>query len=189
MILTNKPTKVRTVISSEASDKVKYALESVVARGTGHNAYIADYRVGGKTGTAQKVSNGVYMQGNYITSFIGIMPANKPEVVVYIAVDNAKGITQYGGTVAAPLAREVMKSIIDILDIKPDKSGIEKEDNYIDKKYISVPNVVNMELNDAKKVLKDFTVISEGSGKVLYQSPEAGTKLEEGEIVRIYLGN
>ena len=127
------------------------------------------------------------MQGNYITSFIGIMPSNNPEVVVYIAVDNAKGITQYGGTVAAPLAREVMKSIIDILDIKPDKNGIEKEDNYIDKKYVSVPNVVGMKLNEAKKLLKDFTIISEGSGNVIYQSPETDTKLEEGGIVRLYL--
>ena len=53
------------------------------------------------------------MQGNYITSFIGIMPSNDPEVVVYIAVDNAKGITQYGGTVAAPIARNLLKSIIE----------------------------------------------------------------------------
>lgn len=188
VVLKNEPKVIRKVISNEASDKVKYALESVVAKGTGHNAYIADYRVGGKTGTAQKVSNGVYMQGNYITSFIGIMPSNKPEVVVYIAVDNAKGITQYGGTVAAPLAREVMKSIIDILDIKPDKNGIPKEDNYIDKKYVSVPNVTGLDIIDAKKVLKNFTIISEGSGKVLYQSPISGTKLEEGEVVRIFLG-
>ena len=187
-IVLNKPKKVRQVISREASDKVKYALESVVARGTGHNAYIPNYRVGGKTGTAQKVKNGVYMQGNYITSFIGIMPSNDPEVVVYIAVDNAKGITQYGGTVAAPIARNLLKSIIDILDIKPDKKGIEKEDNYIDKKYVSVPNVVGMKLSEAKKVLKGFKIISEGSGNVIYQSPEADTKLEEGGIVRLYLG-
>ena len=89
VIVENKPTKIRQVISEEASDKVRYALESVVARGTGHNAYIADYRVGGKTGTAQKVNNGVYMQGNYITSFIGILPSNSPEVVIYLAVDIA----------------------------------------------------------------------------------------------------
>ena len=57
---------------------MRYALESVVALGTGRNAYIEDYRVGGKTGTAQKVNNGVYMVGNYITSFIGFLPANYP---------------------------------------------------------------------------------------------------------------
>ena len=187
VILENKPTKIRQVISEEASDKVKYALESVVARGTGHNAFIADYRVGGKTGTAQKVSNGVYMEGNYITSFIGILPSNSPEVVIYLAVDNAKGVTQYGGTVSAPIVKSLMKSIIDILDIKPDPNGIEKEDNYIDKKYIIVPNVVGMDIKEARKVLKGFNIKVEGSGKVLYQSPISGTKIEEGGIVRLYL--
>ena len=186
VIVENKPTKIRQVISKEASDKVKYALESVVARGTGHNAYIPDYRVGGKTGTAQKVKDGVYMQGNYITSFIGILPSNSPEVVVYLAVDNAKGVTQYGGTVSAPIVKSLMKSIIDILDIEPDPNGIEKEDNYIDKKYVTVPNVVGMDIKKARKALKGFKIKEEGKGKVLYQSP-SDTKIEEGGIVRLYL--
>lgn len=186
VIVQNTPTKVRSVISSETSRKVKYALESVVARGTGHNAYIVDYRVGGKTGTAQKVSDGKYMVGNYITSFIGILPADEPEVVVYIAIDNAKGVTQYGGTVAAPIAKSVMTSIIDVLDIEKDTEGIEKEYTYLDKKYVEVPNVVGMDLSEAKKTLKGFTIKEEGKGKVLYQSPEAGTKILEGETVRVY---
>lgn len=187
VVLQNTPTKVRDVISRETSSKVRYALESVVARGTGHNAYIADYRVGGKTGTAQKVSDGKYMVGNYITSFIGILPADNPEVVVYVAIDNAKGVTQYGGTVAAPIAKSVMTSIIDVLDIQPDKDGIEKEYTYLDKKYLTVPNVVGMDLNEAKKTLKGYNVKSEGNGKVIYQSPVEGTKILEGETVRIYL--
>ncbi len=187
VVLQNKPTKVRQVISKEASDKVKYALESVVARGTGHNAYIVDHRVGGKTGTAQKVKDGLYMQGNYITSFIGILPANNPEIVIYIAVDNAKGITQYGGTVAAPIAREIMKSIIDILDIPSDTNGIEKEYVYLDKKYVTIPNVVGMDIKEAKKVLKGFSIKEEGKGKILYQSPIANTKIEEGGVVRLYM--
>ena len=190
---TNTPIKtfdkelVREVISEETSKEVALALESVVTNGTGRSAYIDGYRVGGKTGTAQKVKDGVYMQGNYITSFIGIMPANNPEVVIYVAIDNAKGITQYGGTVAAPIAREVLKSIIDILDIKPDKNGIEKEDMVLDKKYVNVPDVVGLDIKDAKKLLKGFNIKEEGNGKVLYQAPEAGTKVEEGSIVRIYM--
>ena len=67
VIVKNEPKLVKKVISEDTSEKVRYALESVVARGTGHNAYIADYRVGGKTGTAQKVENGIYLKGNYIT--------------------------------------------------------------------------------------------------------------------------
>lgn len=102
IIQENNPQEVRKVIKEETSEKVRYALESVVALGSGRNAYIEDYRVGGKTGTAQKVNNGVYMVGNYITSFIGFLPANDPEVVVYVAIDNPKGITAYGGTVIPP---------------------------------------------------------------------------------------
>ena len=102
---------VRKVISDDTSTKVRYALESVVSNGTGRNAYIAKYRVGGKTGTAQKVKDGKYMVGNYITSFIGFLPADDPEVVVYIAIDNAKGVTQYGGTVHALLSENKDKPL------------------------------------------------------------------------------
>ena len=111
VILEKNSTIVRKVISEDTSKKVRYALESVVARGTGHNAYIGGYRVGGKTGTAQKVKDGIYMSGNYITSFIGFLPADDPQIVIYIAVDNAKGITQYGGTVHALLSENKDKPL------------------------------------------------------------------------------
>ncbi len=103
VILENNSVMVRRVISEETSKKVRYALESVVALGTGRNAYIENYRVGGKTGTAQKVSNGRYMVGNYITSFIGFLPSDNPQIVIYVAIDNPKGISAYGGTVVAVL--------------------------------------------------------------------------------------
>lgn len=106
-----EPSVVRKVISEETSEKVRYALESVVANGTGRNAYIDGYRVGGKTGTAQKVSNGAYMVGNYIVSFIGFLPADDPQVIVYVAVDHPKGITQYGGTVHALLSENKDKPL------------------------------------------------------------------------------
>ena len=114
----NKPTIIRKVISNETSNTVRSALETVVAYGTGRNAYIEGYRIGGKTGTAQKVKNGIYMTGNYIVSFIGFIPADNPQAVVYVAVDNPKGITQYGGTVSAPIARNIMIDIIEALDIE-----------------------------------------------------------------------
>ena len=188
VILENKPNIVRKVISEDTSEKVRYALESVVARGTGHNAYIPDYRVGGKTGTAQKVENGIYLKNNYITSFIGFMPSNNPEVIVYIAIDNAKGVTQYGGTVAAPIAKNVLNSIIDILNIQKQKNEIEKEFNYIDKVYVKVPNVVGMNKEDATNNLKSFKVEYSGDGdKVIYQAPEENAQVVEGETVKLVL--
>ena len=188
VILENKPNIVRKVISEDTSKKVRYALESVVARGTGHNAYIPNYRVGGKTGTAQKVENGIYLKNNYITSFIGFMPSNNPEVIVYIAIDNAKGVTQYGGTVAAPIAKNVLNSIIDILNIQKQKNEIEKEFNYIDKVYVKVPNVVGMNKEDATNNLKSFKVEYSGDGdKVIYQAPEENAQVVEGETVKLVL--
>ena len=190
IILENEKQVIRKVISSSTSEKVRYALESVVAKGTGHNAYIDGYRVGGKTGTAQKAENGVYLKGNYITSFIGFLPADDPEVVVYIAIDNAKGATQYGGTIAAPIAKNVLLSAVDALDIKKREDGIEREYNYLDKQYKKVPNVVGMDIHDAIKALKDFKVEYSGSGNAItYQSPKEGESIYEGEVVRLYLGD
>ena len=187
VILKNEPTVVRKVISETTSEKVRYALESVVANGTGHNAYIVGYRVGGKTGTAQKVEDGKYLVGNYITSFIGFMPADDPEIVIYIAVDNAKGVSQYGGTVAAPLARNFLLSAIPILGLEYDEEGMDKEYVYPDKKYYTIPDVSGLELKDALKQLKNFKVEYEGEGKVIEQSPKAGIDIYEGETIRLYL--
>ena len=188
VIKENKPTIVRKVISEETSAKVRYALESVVANGTGRNAYIENYRVGGKTGTAQKVKNGVYMVGNYIVSFIGFLPADDPEVVVYIAIDHPKGIVQYGGTVSAPIAREVLLDSISALNIKP-KGGIEKKYNWNDKKAYTLNDVTGMEVNEAIKSLKHFKVEYLGTGsKVIYMSPASGTRLIEGSTIKLMVG-
>ncbi len=178
------------VISEDTSSKVVYALESVVANGSGKNAYIADYRVGGKTGTAQKVENGQYLVNNYITSFIGFLPADDPEVVVYIAVDNAKGVTQYGGTIAAPLAKNVMLDIIDILDIEKRVGGLDKEYVYPEKKYYRVSDVIGLSPSEAVKVLSNFKVEFSGDGdQVVYQSPVLDTMIYEGDVVKLLLGN
>ena len=158
--------------------------------GTGRNAYIDGYRVGGKTGTAQKVNNGSYMVGNYIVSFIGFLPADNPQIVVYVAIDNAKGITQYGGTIAAPIARNIMIDAISSLNIEKSSGGMEKEYQWYDKKYYTVPNVIGMNLDDAKSMLKNFTIEYTGSGnKVTYMSPDAGNRIEDGSKIRLLLGN
>lgn len=186
IIQENKSTKVRKVISTETSKKVRMALESVVALGTGRNAYIEDYRVGGKTGTAQKVSNGVYMVGNYITSFIGFLPADNPKAVVYVAIDNPKGISAYGGTVSAPIAKNILEDAISALDIKKPSKGLEKEYRYFDTKYYTLEDVVGMDVTSAKEKLSKFTIEYSGKGtKVVSMSPEAGSRIAEGSVVRL----
>ncbi len=190
VIVNYEPQIVRKVISENTSAQVRYALESVVANGTGRNAYISNYRVGGKTGTAQKVQDGKYLVGNYITSFMGFLPADDPEVVVYIAIDNAKGVTQYGGTIAAPIAKNVLNSAISALGIEERYDGMTKEYNYGDKRYYTVGNVVGMETKEAISNLKPFKVEFSGSGsKVIYQSPSVGSYIQEGSVVRLMLGD
>ena len=190
IILENKKNTKKQVISEETSKLVRYALESVVANGTGKNAYIENYRVGGKTGTAQKVNNGAYMVGNYILSFIGFLPADKPEYIVYVAIDNPKGITQYGGTVSAPIAKNVMKSIIDIKKIKQDNTGmIRHEYTWLDTKYVLLPDVVGMNVDEAKKALKGFKIEYSGNGdSVISQEPSSNQYIKETNTVKLMLG-
>ena len=188
VIIENTKKELDKVISDETSSMVRYALESVVANGSGHNAYIENYRVGGKTGTAQKVENGRYLTGNYIVSFIGFMPTNDPKIVVYVAINNPKGVTQYGGTVSAPVAKNVLSSAIEILNIKPDLDGMAKKYQWYETEYIKLPDVTGMKLNDAKKMLKDFKIEYSGIGeKVLYMSPQPNYYVKKGGTVKLML--
>lgn len=181
--------KKENIVTKETSDVVRYALESVVANGSGRNAYIENYRIGGKTGTAQKVgSDGRYMQGNYVLSFIGFMPANDPEFVMYIAIDHAKGVTQYGGVVSAPIARNVLKDIISIYDIKEDSNGIPKSYRWDDVVYKMIPDVIGKNKKEAKKLLQGFKVEFTGDGdSVIDTSPNVNTRVKEGSTIKVLL--
>lgn len=190
IIKENTPIKVRNVITKETSNEVKRALESVVTNGSGRNAYIEGLRVGGKTGTAQKVKNGVYMVGNYILSFIGIMPANDPKIVVYVAINNPKKVIQYGGVVAAPIAKAILSDAATVLNIEKQNTTSEKKYNWDDKKIYTVEDVVGKTPKEASKILNHYKVEYSGFGdKVISQSPEAKTRLEEDSTVRLMLGN
>lgn len=188
IILENKPNKIRDVISKETSEMVRFTLESVVSNGTGKNAYIENYRVGGKTGTAQKVNNGIYMSGNYIVSFMGFFPANKPEYVVYVAIDHPIGVTQYGGTVSAPIAKNIMKNIISIKNISPSKEVKPREYTWLDTKYVKTPNVVGKTKKEASTLLKGFKIEYSGTGEtIIYQEPDAGIYIKENSTIKVLL--
>ncbi|MBR1867561.1 MAG: stage V sporulation protein D [Clostridia bacterium] len=108
----------RRVISEEASNILAGYLEGVVSSGSGKQAYIEGYRVGGKTGTAQKYENGVIAAGKYVMSFIGFFPANDPKYMSLCVVDEPVG-GLYGSTVAAPLVKDVFEGIIKAKNLKP----------------------------------------------------------------------
>ena len=187
-IMENKKTFVRQTISEETSKTMRRALENVVAKGGGKRAYIDGYRIGGKTGTAQKVENGVYLVNNYIMSFMSVVPANDPKAVLYVAIDNPKHTAMLSSYTTTPVARRILLDIIDALDIKKQTEQIEKELEWSDKPVYDVPNVIGMDKKEATKALQNFTVEYSGNGdKVVSQSPEAGTRIEEKSIVRLLL--
>lgn len=184
----NSSTLKRKVISSETSATMRYALESVVAKGGGKSAYIDGYRIGGKTGTAQKSENGKYLVNNYIMSFMSVVPSNDPEAVLYLAIDNPKNTAMLSSYTTTPIARRILLDIIQALDISKQENQMEKELEWNDKIYYEVPNVIGLSLVDAKKNLFNFQVITEGSGDVVQeQSPKAGERIEDQSKVRLFL--
>lgn len=190
IIQETEPTLIRKTISEETSLKMRRALESVVALGGGKAAYIDGYRVGGKTGTAQKVENGKYMDGNYIMSFMSVVPSNNPEAVLYIALDNPKNTALLSSYTTTPIARRILLDIIDALDIEKQEGQIEKDYTWQDKIYYEVPNVEGWEVKDAKKVLTNWKIEYVGSGnKVISQSPNAGERLAADETIVLLLGD
>lgn len=181
-------TLVRKVISSETSSIMRRALESVVAKGGGKSAYIEGYRVGGKTGTAQKVENGRYLVGNYIMSFMAVVPSNNPEAILYLAIDNPKNTALLSSYTTTPIARKILLDIIDALNIKKQEGGIEKDLEWTDKIFYEVPNVVGLSVKEAKKQLVNFNIEYTGTGeRVISQSPEAGEKHEDRGTIRLLL--
>ena len=106
-----KPTVMRKVISENASKIVASMLEGVVSEGSGKKAFVEGARVGGKTGTAQKYENGRIAAGKYVSSFVGFFPADAPEYVVLVIIDEPQG-QYYGSVVAAPCAGEIIRGII-----------------------------------------------------------------------------
>lgn len=178
-----EPEVVNRVISEETSQKMREILESVVAlpTATGKNAYVKGCRIGGKTGTSEK---GNREENNRIASFIGFAPANDPEIVCLIMLDEPQVDNKYGGTIAAPLAGEVIEDILNYL-------GVEKqytEDEEPDVRQ-EIPDVRMLELSDAKTAVtdKNLYVSVRGNGDtVVDQLPKPGMMINENSTVILY---
>ncbi|WP_025691639.1 stage V sporulation protein D [Paenibacillus zanthoxyli] len=185
-----KPEMVRQVISEETSKKVREALESVVAKGTGRPAFIDGYRVGGKTGTAQKVINGRYSASEHIVSFVGFAPADDPQIVVYTAVDNPQGI-QFGGVVAAPIVQNILEDSLHYLKVPQRKDQLAKVYKLGETPIDVVPDLVGATAQDIYEDMNmNFNLVRSGTGDtVINQAPKAGTRVERGSTIRIYMGS
>ncbi|MDR7076385.1 stage V sporulation protein D (sporulation-specific penicillin-binding protein) [Neobacillus niacini] len=187
VVMRNTPVAKRKVISEETSKEIRHALESVVAQGTGFRAFVDSYRIGGKTGTAQKAQNGRYLENNFIVSFMGFAPADDPQIVVYVAVDNPKGGLIFGGTVTAPMVGSIMKDGLMAMGVEPRKDQIEKEIKWPDRPLITLPDLTGLTKLEITEQLLNLKIDAKGEGDVVVrQSPDPGTKVKEGSTIWLY---
>lgn len=175
------PTVTATPIRLETSDTMRLLLERVVSEGGGKNAAIAGYRIGGKTGTAQVYKNGRVVRDTHIGSFYGFAPVNDPQVSILVIVKEADVPVDYGGTTAAPFARQILQEVLPYLGISPENDEKDEE--------IEVPALKGLTIADAKRKLSQVGLESMTDGVntvVLNQLPPAGAKLVKGGHVMLY---
>lgn len=178
-----EPEVVNRVISEETSDKMRSILESVVSKpgATGKNAYVKGFRIGGKTGTSEKGTRGTDKR---IASFVGFAPANDPEIICLVMLDEPQVENKYGGTIAAPLVGELIEDILNYLGTDKQYSEDEEPDNTIE-----VPDVRGLSLSEAKKAITDaglkYTVSGEDE-EIVSQLPKPGVMMNEDSIIILY---
>ncbi len=181
----NIETKIKDpVISSETSKKVLSMMESVVAQGTGKNAQVKGYSIGGKTGTSEDGVN----TGKYVTSFVGVAPISDPQVVILITLYNPTGEGGHqGGGVAAPVGGQVLSEVLPYLEVNKDN---ESDENVINK--VNVPDLEGLTVKEAKEQLKELNLNIQCSGDesenfdehvIQEQIPVSGVEVFEGSTI------
>lgn len=177
-----EPTVVRQVISEETSKTMCKILESVVSEGGGRNAYLAGYRVAGKTGTSEKQPRG---NGKYIASFVGFAPADDPEIICLVILDQPPvGNVYYGGLIAAPVVKNILEECLQYMGVEPEYT--QEELAMID---ITVPDICGKNRKDAEAMLKaaGVNISVKGEGDIILdQVPKAYSKLARGSKVVAY---
>lgn len=181
VVLKNEPKVVRRVISEETSALVRDIGESVVSEGSGKNAAIPGYRIGGKTGTAQKYgADGKIAQGKLIASFIGFAPADEPKYVCLILVDEPQVDTIFGSTVAAPFVKQVMEEVLRYAGYLPEQASTS----------VTVPAVTDITVAEAKRELEKIgltaTYQDDENEIVTAQVPIEGKSVQAGSGVLLY---
>ncbi len=182
VLSTYEPKVVRQVISKETSEKVRGMMESVVSNGTGGNAYIEGYSVGGKTGTAEQ---GIGASTWYVASFVGIAPASNPEIAVLVALFDPKGASHGGGAIAAPVVKSIVEDTMRYLQIQPNNVNGNN-------KGIIVPEVRGLSVNEAKAKMVEAGLkysingnVTEGT-VILDQIPKPNVEVLEKSTIILY---
>ena len=166
VVYSKENTVIRKTVSSEVSALMNKMLEQVVSSGGGKQAKVAGYSIAGKTGTAQKYENGAIAQGKYVASFIGYTPADNPEYLVLVTVDEPKG-AYYGSIVAAPVARKIFEKIFEIRGTQTNQNF--EEDKKDLEANIKLPSFVGMSLTEAATTIvgMGLNYLVSGTGSVV----------------------
>ncbi len=171
----------KRILSESTSDKMRELLESVVSEGSGKKAMVDGYKIGGKTGTAQKYENGVIAQGKYISSFVGFAPVQNPKYAILMTINEPNSYAYYGSIVAAPYVGQVFSKIFQYEKIEPTEIIEEKE-------YIEMPYLDGMSVTEAMKVLDEKGILYEVAGEgdsVVSTVPIASEMISKGDIALI----
>ena len=179
IVYTSPVTTITKIFSEETSSAMRNMLFTVVDSGGGKYAKLEGYKIGGKTGTAQKYENGAIAQGKYIASFIGFAPYDDPEYVVYVVVDEPQG-AYYGGVVAAPVAKSIFEKIFDIFETE----STESESNQGE--AIELPTFIGMTITEAGALCASLGLqyLVQGDGDyVTAQIAGPGSEVHKNDIV------
>lgn len=185
-----KPLAVRQVVSKETAEEMCYIMESAVAEGSGGNAKVSGYRIGGKTGTANKVEKGAYVDATY-SSFIGMAPMNDPRLTILLVVDSPKGV-KFGSQTAAPGVKMILEDTLRYLNIKPQYT--EEERASAESQLTTVPDIIGKSFGEAIGILggAELTYVvapardSDEDFMVVDQYPKPGEKAKKKSGVYLY---
>ena len=187
-IITNlEQTQGQRLVSDETVANLRYALQNVVYDGTGNKAYIPGFRIGGKTATSEKLPR---RMGNYIASFVSFAPAENPQVITFVLIDEPRGL-YYGGQVAGPVMHELLSNVLPHMGIEIIYNEEEQQELELTT-LVTVPDVVGMSEQEAIIILNDYGLQMRTNGEgsqILSQFPVAGEQVNENEEVIVYLGN
>ncbi|MFI3231573.1 MAG: penicillin-binding transpeptidase domain-containing protein, partial [bacterium] len=188
---------VENIISEETSEQMKKILESVVAEGTGNKTYIEGFRIGGKTATSEKLPR---RSGKYIASFSAFAPAEEPELIALVIIDEPQGV-YYGGQVAGPVMKEIMENALPYLGVEPIFTEGELEN--IEVGTLIVPDFIGMKEGEVREYISqnfeskedwetgrtnyEISIIMQGEGDIIKtQFPPSGIEINKGEEIILY---
>ncbi|NOH16344.1 stage V sporulation protein D [Clostridium cochlearium] len=179
----------KKILSEEKTAQLRGYLEKVISEGGGKKAFIEGYTIGGKTGTAQKVIDGKYGHQKYISSFAGMAPAEKPQITLFVSIDEPDPSNYYAGQIAAPVAQQVFNDIFNYLSIKGNASDSEIAESL--KKDIVIPEIRGLKKAEALKILKEQKLdynIDEKGDYITDMNPKPGYTVKEGSKIVLYTG-